>query len=132
MHELLIAATAIALVVVAYWYSNRAPAVSPGNTTTYTATDNALKWASDDKGAYACANTIVPNWCVLPTEAAGAAACAADASCAGYLIPGSSLTSSGSYQVLAQTYPDFVQLYSAPLVDCAACTDTTVMAKNST
>jgi hypothetical protein len=130
MHELLIAATAVALVALAYWYSNRTPA-APQNTSNYTATANALQWASDAQGAYTCPNSLSADWCILPTAAAGAAACDADSSCAGYLVPGDSLTSSGTFKVLAQSYPGVVQLYSAPLVDCASCTDTTVMAKNS-
>jgi hypothetical protein len=50
----------------------------------------------------------------------------------GYLVPGpDTLAYNSPLGALAKTSPGLVQLYSAPLVSCASCDDTTVMAKSA-
>lgn len=129
MHEYVVAALAVALVVFAWWYSHRAEAAVSSK---YVSTASSSLWANDPNAAYVCDNTLMGGWCVLPDATTGATVCSADAKCAGYLVPGpDTLAYNAALGTLAASSPGIVQLYSAPLVGCASCTDTTVMAKSS-
>lgn len=42
-------------------------------------------WSQDRSGLYTCPGSLVAGYCVLPSASAGAAYCAGDPGCAGYL-----------------------------------------------
>lgn len=120
----LVATVVLVVAVIAF----RARAAGRG--VAYTQTANSLMWSSDGYTDYTCPSSLLSGWCVLPSEAAGAAQCTADTACAGYLVPGPVSVGHTGLDNLATT-AGIVQLYSKPLVSAPWATDTTVMAKPS-
>lgn len=82
MDSLVVAAAALALIALAYWYSHRTPAVvAPKYTQTVTG-----MWTPEPGNVYTCpASSSHTAYCIVPTEATAQTLCSGDPKCLGYL-----------------------------------------------
>lgn len=104
MDSLVVAAAALALIALAYWYSRRTPAVSltPINPATALYTMSTGVWSGEPGGVYTCSPASSnASYCILPTEAAAVNQCTGDPKCLGYLYYTNSDTF--GYQLFSQT-----------------------------